>query len=86
MRDVFRCAELPRGTDRLKGAVAAIPERDVPDLERGELPAQPLPLHRIQVVLEPLEHIGIHDVPEMAIRDQDVLPAVEIDVEEHRAP
>ena len=86
MRDVVLGPEPPAGTGVLECQVTPIAERDVPERELRELPAQALPRHIGEPVLQPLLGVRIHDVPEMPVRDEDVLPPVQIDVEEHGGP
>ena len=86
VRDVSLDTKTPHRADVLERHVAAIAKRDVLERERRELPFDFLPGHVVQSILQPLLHVGIHDVPQMSVGDQDVLPAVEIDVHEDRAP
>ena len=86
VRDVLLGAEPPRAARQLERQVAAISERHVAQRQRRELPPKPTPRDLVEPILQSLLHIGVHDVPQMPVRDQDVLPAVEVHVEEHRAP
>ena len=86
MRDVVLSAEAPPCAHVLEGQVTAVSKRDVLEVKRRKLPAHSPPVSVIRLVLQPLVRIGIHDVPQVAVRDEDVLPSVQIDVEEHRGP
>ena len=86
VRHVVLEPESPRETCVLKREVAAIAVGHVLERQLRKLPAQPPPIEAVQSVLESLLDVGVHDVPEMPVGHEDVLPAVEIHVEEHRAP
>src|SRR5690348_18446712 len=77
---------MPTLADVFERHVPFIPKRDVLQFEFWKLPSRLLPLHGRETILKPLLGVGIHDVPQMTVRYQDVLPAVEIDVHEHRRP
>jgi len=86
VRDVVLGAEAPCLTLVLERQVSAIPKRNVLETQGGELPSCSAPRDVGQPVLQAFLCVGIHDVPEMPVGDENVLPAVEIDVHEHRRP
>ena len=78
--------ESPARSGVLEGQVTAIAEGAIGQRQRGELPSLPLPRHIGEPVLQPLLGVGVHHVPRVPGRDQEVLPPIEVHVQEQRAP
>src|SRR5687767_4823997 len=86
MGDDLFDAETPGLAGVFKSSASDVAICDVPELQRRELPPQSLPGHAAQTTLETLMRVRIHDVPQVPVGDQDVLPAIEIDVHHHGGP
>ena len=86
MRDVLLGAEAPPAAGILEREITAVAIRHVLEGQPWKQPPHALVVHRGEPVLQPFLHVGVHDVPQVAVGHENILPAVEIDVHEHRAP
>ena len=86
VRDARVGAEPPLPADLGEGEVAIVAEGDARHGQFGELGQFAPPLEAGERRPDPLPGVRVHDVPEMAGRDEEVLVAVQVHVQEQGVP
>ena len=86
MRDGVVHGEAPARADVGEGEVAVVAQGDALHGELREQPQLAMPLQAGERSADPLPGVCVHHVPEVARRDQEVLVAVEIHVQEQGIP